>query len=379
MNNSKIIILGVTSAESIKLLGGIPQALLEADWDVHIVSSPNQEIKLLTRSKIAYHTFMMKRDISLISDTASLIKWILLVHRVRPNFVVVGTPKAALLGLVASWLLAVPNRVYVLRGLRLETTSGIRRLLLYIFERITSAMATSVISVSNSLALKYSALGLREREKIFVLGQGSSHGVNVNRFSPKNAQYKSTLARKLGLEDDIPILGFVGRFSEDKGAATLLTTRKLLVRLGIDHQMIIIGVLENSFSLFQELNKIGRKVKFIYNKNDIEKYYPLMDILLLPTKREGFPNVVLEASSTGIPVITTDATGAVDAVENLHTGLIVPKNSPEAFAEAVAMLLSDKTLRTKMGLNGRIRVIRHFDEAEVSKNVVNFFDSFLRN
>jgi glycosyltransferase involved in cell wall biosynthesis len=373
------IVLATTVAQSIKLFGPLPQVLSGNGWEVHFVSSPGPEIQVFADTKICHHSLEMARNPSLFRDLLAFIHWVQLIRVIRPEIIFVGTPKASFLGLVAAWFARVPNRIYGLWGLRMETTEGLGRRLLRALERLTSVAATSVLAVSKTLLDKYLELELCKPQKIFILGLGSSHGVDVERFSPMCKKLISEQAANIGLHYGIPVLGFVGRFSHDKGADTLLATRKLLVERNIDHELLIIGSVEGSAHVLEEISNCGRSVKHVGTVGDIDRYYPLMDMLLLPTRREGFPNVVLEAAASGIPAVTTNATGAADSVVNGVTGITVPVDSSKDFAEAVFELIGNIEARKLFGMAARQRAVAHFSEGTVIDSIVKFLDRLPQN
>lgn len=367
------ILLGVTVAESVKFFGPLPELLTHAGWEVHLVSNPGQIPATDAARSAKFHTIPMKRHPSLVEDFRSLLGWLSLIKELSPGVVSVGTPKASLLGLFAAWVLRVPTRVYVLRGLRLETTRGPFRWLLWLLESFTASRATHILSVSHSLADSYIRLRLSGRNKIAVLGAGSSHGVNINRFGPKLSRQIEIKREELGLFQGIPILGFVGRFSSDKGAGALLETRRTLVRKNIDHEMLIIGPIEDSRHIFDELNAQGRQIKHLERVDNVEDLYPLMTVLLLPTKREGFPNVVLEAGATGVPTVSRSVTGAVDSIVQDVTGVLVGNGSDQAFAEAVESLLKTPAKLKRLGRHARQRVYEEFEENQVCDTVLRYY------
>lgn len=375
MSSPSRILLGVTIAESLKFLGPLPSLLGDAGWDVHIVSNPGKEARFINQKNVTFHGIPMARKPSLASDFRSLFLWFQLLQKLKPSIVSIGTPKASLLGLFAAWVLRLPRRVYVLRGLRLETTTGPSRWLLSLLERVTAGCATHVLAVSHSLAAKYAKLGLCAARKITVLGSGSSHGVDIERFSPKSPEQVLTLRAQRGLAAGIPILGFVGRFSENKGAQVLLETRKKLLEYGIDHEILVVGPIEDSPETLDQLNGQGRRVKYVGEIRNVEDFYPLMTMLLLPTRREGFPNVVLEAGASGIPTVTMSVTGTVDAVIHDETGVLVEVGADPTFAEAVATLVRDSGRLAEFGKAARARIRLEFDEREVCQSLVAYYRS----
>lgn len=135
-----VILLGVTSDQSLVLLRGFPDYLRSMGWEVHVVCSPGQLLETLGASgSVSCHSLTMARDPAPFADLKSLYAWVQVLRRVRPDVVSVGTPKAALLGSVSAWLCRVPMRTYLVRGLRLEAVAGPGRHVLSALERLTCA------------------------------------------------------------------------------------------------------------------------------------------------------------------------------------------------------------------------------------------------
>lgn len=371
------IILAVTIADSVKLLGNLPCHLANAGWDVHLVSSPGERLEAYAGTPISTHQIVMERGPSLVKDAKALVSWIRLIREIKPDIVSAGTPKASLLALAAAWLMRVPTRIYTLRGLRLETLTGLSRIIQGFAEFTTAALATDIISVSHSLRAKYIKLGLALPEKIRVLGPGSSHGVDLQRFRPISKPRREALRRELGLPKNVPVLGFVGRFSEDKGARLLLATRKYLLSEKIDHAFLLVGYVEDSYGTLEELSKIGREVSLVEDAWDSAPFFSLMDVLLLPTKREGFPNVVLEAALFDVPTVTMNVTGAIDAVLPRKTGIVCDLDSPTDFPISVGALLRNDSLRKSLGSSARTWVSQEFDEAVILGHIERFYSMLL--
>ena len=265
---------------------GLPAYLRDHGWDVHVVSSPGTRLdRLREEPGITVHALPMARPPRPIADLRSLWRWIGLLRRVRPAVVSVGTPKAALLRSVAAWLTRVPVRVSLLRGLRLETAQGMQRRILTVMERLTSGAATDVVAVSPSLRDRAIGLGLVRPGKVVVLGHGSSNGVDLAAI---DAAADGALAEPVQLVAGVPVIGFVGRLAVDKGLDTLAAARELLVARGIDHQLLVVGGIdeESDPATIARLVESGRRAVQVGQVPRAWPYFRLMDVLCLPTLRE---------------------------------------------------------------------------------------------
>jgi glycosyltransferase involved in cell wall biosynthesis len=379
MTRTNRILLGVTSDISLTLLRGLPQQLLRSGWEVHIVSSPGPAMDEMSLTEGVYvHSIAMSREPSPIADLKALLEWVRLLRRIRPVLISVGTPKAGLLGMLAGAVNRVPRRIYLLRGLRLETTSGLRRLIFKALERVTVLCSHNVLAVSSSLREEAIRLRIVPAPKIQVLGAGSSNGVDVNHFhrSRFSADDIRRVCEELNLVEGIPVIGFVGRLNVDKGLEVLADARVLLDNAGVDHQLLLVGEAERGGDVpLERLFRAGRFPALTGKVKDPAIYYHMMDVLCLPTLREGFPNVVLEAASAGIPCVTTDATGAVDSVLHGTTGLVTAVGSATSLAIALEKVLQDEKLRIEMGQNAKTWVSKNFRRKDVQRRMNEYYIS----
>ena len=360
------------------LMRGFPEYLRDRGWEVHVVSAPGPSLDSLRKVVGNFtHAIEMTRDPSPLSDLKSLMAWIVLLRKIRPTVTSIGTPKAGLVGGLAAFLTRVPRRVYLLRGLRLETTHGFRRRIFTLIEKLSIFVAHDVLSVSPSLRQRTIDLRLVKPEKIVVLGAGSSNGVDTEEYSPANVstQVIAKLGANLGLAKDVPVIGFVGRLTIDKGLIVLSEAREILTEASIDHQLLLVGGIDDgqSESILTKVKLAGRPATITGHVADPRPYYHLMDLLCLPTFREGFPNVVLEAAASGIPTVTTNATGAVDSVINGQSGIVVAVGSSSALANGIAEILSDSNLRERMGTAAREHVVTKYDRSDVWHRIETFY------
>jgi glycosyltransferase involved in cell wall biosynthesis len=265
----------------------------------------------------------------------------------------------------------------LLRGLRLETSSGLKRQLLSATERLAAACAQHVVCNSESLRAKALALRVAASGKLKLLGDGSSNGVDVERFSPGPTHVR----KRLGLPRNAAVVGFVGRLTRDKGVPELIAAFDNVLKAAPETRLLLVGWFDDSEdALSQDLRAyIDRHPRIVRTGfvADTAPYYRAMDVMVLPTWREGFPNVVLEAAATAIPVIATLATGSRDAVLPEVTGLLIPPGYPEAITEAVLQLLRDPERRRRMGTAARARVSELFVNERVLGLTVALYKSLL--
>ena len=369
------IIFGVTTSQSLKLLGKLPEAMIKRGWEVHVVADEVPSDVAENRQGIDYHALRMARSPSVLEDIISLLRWIVLLIKVKPSVVATGTPKAGLLGMVSAILCRVPVRIYQLRGLRLQTATGMQRYLLFLMEWLTSVSSTHVLAVSASLRDEYTSLGFCQGRKIRVLGFGSSHGVDTKQFNPErwSGWEPPEPYLRAAIAGGSPILGFVGRFSVDKGSKELLECHLALAQSGFDHTLLVVGPIEGHLPTTSNQSFESSKLIFTGSVKDVAPYYTVMDILLLPTHREGFPNVVLEAASSRIPAITTNATGAADSVIHGKTGLITKIGDVPSLIGAVELLLRSRRLRSRMGAHALARARRSFEAGVIANKHATFF------
>lgn len=374
------IVVGITNAQTCLVFGGRLRALRNTGFQVTVLSSPGPMLDCLAHEEhVEVLRIPMERRIAPLADLRALCALWRHLRRIRPDAVEFSTPKAGLLGMLASVLAGVPRRVYFMRGLKLESATGLKRIILWLAEHTAAACAHVVLCNSPSLRKQAHALRIASMAKLHILGAGSSHGVDIEQFHPG----PSNVRRRFGISvDGSQVVGYVGRLTRDKGIPELIAAFEQILLTMPQTFLLLVGWFDDAEdALDRELRqRIAHHPRVICTGYvaDPAPCYRAMDLLVLPSRREGFPNVVLEASATGIPVVTTLSTGACDSVVDGETGLLVPPGNCEAIVAATSSLLRDPDKRRRMGEKARARVVELFRSHRLDHLTAAFYANLLR-
>jgi len=309
-----------------------------------------------------------------------------LCHRlsqIRPQIVHAHTPKGGLLGMLAARITHVPIRIYHVHGLPFMTAKGFRRLILRLSERTACLLASRVLCVSHSIREIAVAERLCSPEKVKVLLHGSGNGVDaVSRFNPAYADegLRRQVRAQAGIPADALVIGFVGRIVRDKGIVELAGAwLRLRDEFNVLY-LLLVGPFEPQDPLPEEVVHLLRsdpRIRLVDLVDNIFPFYAAMDIVTLPSYREGFPNVPLEAAAMQIPVVATRIPGCVDAVQDGLTGTLITPQDAEALATALRMYLNDPELRQRHGRAAREYVLANFRPEDIWEALYREYEDLL--
>lgn len=307
------------------------------------------------------------RRVNLINDFQCLMKFTNLLKSENPEVVHLHTPKASLIGVLAGRLLRKKNIIYQMHGLVSARGNSINKGLLYKMEKLTCTLASQIFAVSESLMEFAIENGLSKREKISVIENGTINGIDsINKFNPtilkQNILVKNKCKGKF-------VIGFVGRLSEEKGIFDYLNVLSIFKKDKIPFIGLIIGPDESNKLFYKEVtnnNLVLDKDIFVFGeKPDPENYMIHFDVLLLPTKREGFGLAGAEANALEKPVVGYDIPGFKDAVANNETGILVPFEDIDLLYKATKKYYDNPDLKILHGKNGRERVMSKFNSVKI--------------
>ena len=364
---------------------GQPAFMRSRGLSTHVIATPRPELARFGQAEqVAVTPVPITREITPGQDALAVVRVTRALRRIRPAVVHAHTPKGGLFGMIAGALAGSPVRIYHLHGLRFETATGAQRQLLLLSELITCTLAHRVICVSESVRQALIAHRLCPPHKATVLLEGSVNGIDATgRFDPARfSQADRDAARAaIGVPPDARVIGFVGRVVRDKGLVELAEAWCTLREEFPNLHLLLVGPFEPHDPLPAETETTLRqdtRVHLTGAVEDMPPMYATMDVVVLPTYREGYPNVLLEAAAMQLPVVATRVSGCVDAVRDGVTGTLTPPRDAEALAASLRRYLVDPELRRQHGLAARGRAVSSFRQEAIWEALHHEYASLLR-
>jgi len=277
------------------------------------------------------------------------------------------TPKAGLLAMLAGRLAGIPVRIHIFTGQVWATRTGFSRWLLKAMDRMLAASATHLLADSASQRQFLIDQKVVPAERIAVLGKGSISGVDVQRFAPDSGA-RAEVRGSLGVADDDVLFLFLGRLNRDKGVLDLAQAFALVAKDHSQARLLVVGPDEAGMAASMQAicRDFPDRVRFVSYTDMPQRYMAAADVFCLPSYREGFGSVIIEAAATGIPAIGSDIYGITDAIERDRTGLLFPAGDIQALAKAMTHMLDDPARRREMGAKAMHRARRDFDARQVA-------------
>jgi len=300
-------------------------------------------------------------------DIVSICKIFRWLHHEKCDIVHVHTSKGAFIGIVASYLAGVPNRIYTMHGLFFDSFTGLKRKVLWFVEWLTCRLATTIIVVSYSVKRRAVEEKVCAEDKMQIFGDGSACGIDLERFNPEGnfLSFRKPMRQRLSIPEKAIVFGFVGRIVPSKGIEALVEAFEYVSKQLNDTYLLLVGNFENLCEVIDEdtRSRIDNNVKIICGgyADDVLPFYSAMDVVVLPSRREGFPYVPLEAAAMELPVIASRVTGCIDAVVDNVTGLLIEYNDIAQLSQAMLKLAREPLMRRRFGQQGRERIVKFFN------------------
>jgi glycosyltransferase involved in cell wall biosynthesis len=359
--------------------------LQENDYDITVITSSAtspQDFGKDFPESIKLHTVKMSRTISPLEDLRAFREISKLIKQGNFDIVQYVTPKAALLGSLASCFAKVPVRLYLMWGLYYVTQTGFKKFVFKTIEKIVCSCSTAIAPDSKGNVKLAVAEGLCKADKIAVVGHGSANGVDTERFDPVRL-YED--GRKIRTELNIPetakVFGCIAAIVGDKGVNELIEAFDIISKNYPQAYLLYIGQITEKDPVKKttlETMKSNSRIIHLGWQTEPEKYMAAMDIFVLPTYREGFGVVNIEASAMKLPVISTDVPGPQESIVNGETGILVPARTIEPLLAAMRKLVEDPDLARRLGKSGRQRVKDYFEQKQLWNAILQHKMALLR-
>lgn len=375
------LLIVTTVPETLATILKFQQRYLANFFDVSLATSPGEGFDQVARNEgLQIFEVPMVRGISILSDLLSVVRMFFLLRTVRPVLVQSYTPKAGLVCMLASWLSRVPIRVHTFTGLISPSAVGIRRQFLLWVDRLICYCATHIVPEGEGVKKDLYRLNIT-RKPMNLIGYGNIAGVDTSHFSPIAAGVNEAaihLRQELSIKAQDFLFCFVGRLNKDKGVAELIQAFK---RLPPNGRLVLVGSIDQTAPIDAATLlaiESHARVHHLGFLDDIRPALQAADVLVLPSYREGFPNVILQAGSMCLPVIATNINGCNEVIELNYNGWLVPARDTQELENSMrqAMEMPASELE-KMGRQARVRIQHRFEQKQHWNRIVMFYQALL--
>lgn len=366
------------------LLSGQMKFMREQGWDVLMVSADGREVSQVIKNEgVRHEVIPFTRKITPIQDLKCIWKLFRLFKKEKPDIVHTHTPKAGLLGMIAANLAGVEIRIHTLAGMPAMAATGKKKNILENAEKWTYANATEVWPNSQGLYNYVLSNGLATTAKVKLIGKGSSNGIDLdkyNRASLKENHLVAATMRIMPGEDDFIILA-VGRLVRDKGIEELVSAFVNSKIVGMS-KLVLLGAFEQDLNpisqeTIQTIREHPRIIQLDWTDH-VAHYLALADVLVHPSHREGFPNVLLEAGAMHVPVICSDILGNTDLIIQQKTGLLFPVKDAVALKEALEFAFVKRQKMSQYADLLFTYINQNFDRGKIHQEILSNYQRLLK-
>lgn len=385
MQPPKLIRITTVPISLEKLLEG--QIIFMQDYfEVTAVSANRERLEVLgiENDFTTFHV-EMSRQITPWKDLLAVLKLYRFLKKEQPTIVHTHTPKAGIVGMMAAYLAKVPIRLHTVAGLPLMETTGIKRYVLNQVERWTYKFATKVYPNSKGLYDFILSEGLAARQKLHIIANGSSNGIDTAYFNPDlySEGQQSSLRQELGISMDNFVFIFVGRLVGDKGINELVKAfSNLNSEFRIQNsKLLLVGPLETDLDPLLpetlEAKENDPNIIEVGYQQDVRPYFAISDALVFPSYREGFPNVVMQAGAMGLPSIVSDINGCNEIIEDGVNGMIIPSKNTVKLEKAMISMLEDIATRQMLASYSRPLIVSRYERQQVWDALLKEYNTLL--
>lgn len=351
-------------------------------YDVTLITnlSDGSELLDVLPDNVKIENLLISRDINIFADLCALISLVRILFRSGFSLVYSISPKAGLLAMLAAKLVFVPHRLHTFTGQVWATKKGLKKYLLSRIDKLISKLSTIILIDSYAQADFLKENNILGSKNALVLGDGSVNGVDIERFHPDEL-VKSNVRKKYDIDSSSVVFLYLGRLKKDKGLMDLTEAYRALCNEHIDIHLLIVGPDEDGLSplIYDYLQEVADKFHLIPYTRNPESFMMASDILLIPSYREGFGTVVIEAAACGVLSIGTNIYGLVDAIVDGETGLLTEVGNVHKLKKAMSTLACNRGIREKMARSAKERAISKFSQKRLTDAFLGVIHKCLAN
>lgn len=350
---------------------------LSKTYDVYVIA--NKKFGLVSDCiNVSFIHLPMQREISLYNDVSCIFKLIKIIHAYRFDVIHSITPKAALVAMVSSFACRVEHRFHTFTGQVWATKTGFLKNLLKLIDKLIFKLSTHVLVDSPSQKQFLLDNNVISDSGSTVLANGSISGVDISKFCFSNSDF-TAVRKKFDIPESAFVHLFLGRLCKDKGIDELLDAFAHNTAAGSDAFLLFVGPNEQEYDnvFFEKYNCYNIKVAGLTNNPN--QFFSAADALVLPSYREGFGTVVLEAAANGIPTVGSDIYGLSDAIVHNETGLLHKVHDVKELANCMLRLERNKEFCKKIGEQAKRRVYDDFTSELLTNELVEFYKTRLND
>jgi len=367
------------------LLKGQLKYVNESGFSVIIASNNEGDIQQIEkREGVKHYQLPLTRKFNPLKDLIALFATINLIRREKPDIVHSHSPKAGIVGMLASWICNVPLKIHTVAGLPLVETRGIKKFIYIQIEKITYKCADFILPNSRLLSQYISNNIYENKNKIFIIGKGGSNGVDLDYFNVDAFKSidKDKFRHNLGISSRDTVFCFVGRLANYKGVNELVEAFIGLNAKYNNLKLLLVGPIEdinplNAATLVAMKN--NKNIIGVGHQQDIRPFLYLSDIFVFPSYREGFPQSLMQAAAMGLPLIATNINGCNEIIINERSGLLIQPKDVLALRSAMETLLVKIELRIKYKEESMLFIKENFEQKKFWNLIVNFYKEKLKS
>jgi len=371
MKHKPTIAVIATSASTITsfMLNNIK--LLNYHYNVLIFCNNASLLKKLVSKKVLLININFKRKPNFISDFTTFFILLYYLIKKKPKLTISLSPKAGFITALSSFIARISFRVHWFTGQIWVTKKGFLRFFYKFLDKIIFIFSNFVLVDSESQKKFLIFNNIITTDKSTVLLNGSVGGVNIKKFKYKKV-YRNLIRKKLNISKDDFIFLYLGRINKDKGIIELIEAFKQLKEF-YKAFLVLVGPIEDN-NLKSQIKK-NKKVIYVGKTQTPEKWFPIADILCLPSHREGFGSVIIEAGSCNLPTLGSKIYGITDAIKENETGFLHKVGSISDIKKKMIFVLKNKKMLKYYGKRARTRVKKRYEESLVGQKFLEFINS----